>query len=354
MTKKKDNTKYLKIGIPVGVVLLLIIVSLVFIMGSSTRVAFLNIEEGSVEVDTGKGWTTASDGMDLDLKDKVRTLDGSAVLILYESILVQMDPNTEIAIEDLSKKNVKLRQESGSTWNKFMSIAGIQNFEVETPTTVATVRGTSFWVDDNGVGVESGNVDVRFGDKKFNVKAGHKAIRERLEVLPFNERDRAKAIIKKQLIVKQLKNLRQQEIDKHPTTYKTVKSLRGWTDDDVKRYMDRLDRGEFDENEIRKRTILPAESVDKFAKITTEIKKQQSSLEKLKSMEPVEGSDGEDRVYSRAKDYPIANQEEANDDDTGSEIEIHENNMQQEDVHIQSNIIKNQQESENEYIDNTR
>jgi len=298
MAKKKDTAKYLKIGIPIAVVVLIIIISLVVLLGSKTRVAFLNIEDGTVQVDSGSGWAGAEDGMDLALKDKVRTLEGSAVIVLYESILVQLDPNTEVSIEDLSKKNVKVRQESGSTWNKFAKIAGIQSFEVETPTTVATVRGTSFWVDEDGVGVESGNVRVRFGEEEFDVGAGHKAVRERLEVIPFDERDRARAILKKQIIINRLKDLREQEIQKHKTTYNMVKNLKGWTDDDVKRYMDRLDRGEFNEEDLRKKTILPSATVDKFAKLTKEIRAQNADIEQLKSIGAVRADDDDEEEGS--------------------------------------------------------
>ncbi|MBU2561929.1 MAG: FecR domain-containing protein [Nanoarchaeota archaeon] len=281
MKKTKIN---LKIWIPVAAVVLIIIISLAVLMSSKTRVAFLNIEEGNVEVDTGKGWTSAKDGMDLSLNDKVRTLEGKAVIILYESVLVQLDPNTEVSIEELSKKNTKLYQSSGSTWNKFAAIAGIQSFEVETPTTVATVRGTDFWVDMDSVGVTEGNVDVKLRDKLLKLTAGKKALLERdLPVVrDVSPEDIQKAVLRKQIIVKHLKNLRQQEIEKHKNTYEMAKRLRGWTDADVQRYMDKLDRGELDENNIRRKTILPMESIDKFAKITAEIKKQQADILKMK------------------------------------------------------------------------
>ncbi len=368
---KKQKEKYLKIGIPVGVVLLLIIISLAVLMSSKTRVAFLNIEEGDVQVDQGSGWTSAEDGMKLGLDDKVRTLDGSAVVVLYESVLVQLDPETEISIEELSRKNSRIRQESGSTWNKFMAIAGIQNFEVETPTTVATVRGTSFWVDMDSVGVESGQVDVRFGQDEFKVQAGHKALREGKEVLPFDEQDRARAILRKQIIIKHLKQLRQEEIEKHKTTYNLAKKLKGWTDADVQRYMDRLDRGEFDPDQLRKRTILPAKSVDKFAKISEEIIEQKRVLEQLKTRHPdtvneqegtptrtrtmeIEGIEGE----VTGQEHDIREETQAydgiNSPGSGAVSDDGNHGDGQADLEIQSDMMKNIDSTEDGYIDNAR
>jgi hypothetical protein len=276
----------LKIWIPVAAVILLIAVSGIFLMTSSTTVAALNIEEGNVQVDVGKGWVAAMDGMELSREDKVKTLDGKAVLVLYESILIEMDENTEISIEQLSKENTKIRQESGSTWNKFAAIAGIQSFEVETPTTVATVRGTDFWVDMNSVGVAEGLVDVKMAGKKMQVKPNFKATRDGTNVIPFDQKDIQRAIIKKEKMVQHLQNLRQKEIEKHKATYNLVKKLKGWTDEDVNRYMTRLDNGEFDENQIRQRSILPAKSIDKFAKISSEIKRQKADVNKLRQLKP--------------------------------------------------------------------
>jgi hypothetical protein len=290
LVTKKTN-KALKIGIPIGVVVLLIIISLATVLGSTTRPAFLNIEEGEVQVDVGKGWVAAQDGMKLSEDDSVRTLEGKAVLVLYESIIVQMDENTEVSIAELSKKHTKLDQKSGSTWNKFMAITGIDSYEVETPTTVATVRGTEFWVDMESVGVSEGEVEAKIEGKSMTVKSGHKALREGVKVVPFSEQDRQRSILKKQIVIKHLKNLRVQEIEKHKTTYNLVKKTRGWDDADVQRYMDKVDRGELDVDRIKEGAKLPAKSIDKFAAISKEIQKNAQEIEQLQVMKAGEQPD---------------------------------------------------------------
>lgn len=290
MVKKKTN-KALKIGIPIGIVVILLIISLATVLGSPTRPAFLNIEEGDVQVDVGKGWVAAEDGMKLSEEDSVRTLEGKAVLILYESIIVQLDENTEVSIAELSKKHTKLDQKSGSTWNKFMAITGVSNYEVETPTTVATVRGTEFWVDMDSIGVSEGEVNAKIDGKSMTVKSGHKAVREGVKVVPFTEADRQKAIAQKQVVIKHLKNLRVQELEKHKTTYNLVKSMRGWDDADVQRYMERLDRGEFSVDDLKEKSKIPAKSIDKFAEISKEIQKNNQEIEQLQVMRSGEQPD---------------------------------------------------------------
>jgi len=280
MTNKSKSNKALKIGIPIAAVVLLIGISLAVMLGSSTRVAFLNVEEGAVEVDTGNGWVPATDGMKLSEDDSVRTLEGKAVLILYESIIINLDENTEVTIADLSKDNVKVKQGSGSTWNKFANIMGIKGFEVETPTTVATVRGTEFWVDMDSVGVSDGEVDVKMAGAQFTVKPGHKVIKPAgvAKLVNFTELDKKEIIANKKVVINQLKDLRQQEIEKHKTTYELAKKIKGWTDADVQRYINRLDNGEFNVEELKEKTILPAESIDKFAKLTKEIQEYNKEM----------------------------------------------------------------------------
>lgn len=279
---KKFN---LKIWIPVAAVIVALIAGVTVVLGSSTTVALLNVEEGNVEVDTGDGWQKAQDGMELGLSDRVRTTTGKAVLILYESVIVQLDQETEVTIEELSRKNTRLRQSSGKTWNKFAAISGLQSFEVETPTTVATVRGTDFWVDMESVGVSEGNVDVKMNGKLLKVASGKKAVlRQNIgKIESISPEEVKKVIEKKERIVSELKDLRQRELEKHSSTVQLVKKLRGWTDEDIMRYMEKLDRGEYDEEELRRKIILPSDAVDKFARITKEIRKEKAAIESMKS-----------------------------------------------------------------------
>jgi len=303
VTKKKQNKRNswinLKILIPIiAVIILLLIVSAVTVTSSKTRVAFLNIEEGQVEVDTGNGWQAAEDSMALGLDDKVRTIEGKAVIILYETILVQLEENTEITIEELSKENVKVYQSSGSTWNKFAAISGIQSYQVETPTTVATVRGTSFWVDVESVGVSDGKVNVQIKEterpkeeteeKLLELTAGKKVMldNEIPIIEDFSDEDNRHVVEKKIITVKHLKKLRDEEINKHKTTYALIKKMKGWSDKDVADYLDELDQGKHDMEEVKRNSPVPLKSLDKLTKITEEIMSQNRFIKDMR-IEPI-------------------------------------------------------------------
>ena len=155
--KQKTGNKSLKIIIPI-IIIICIIGIIWFVFFSNTAQANepkaqLIIESGIVEIKHSEGiWTTAEDGMDLYELDSVRTGDNSsASIILFKSSIVRLDSNTMVTIKELVKnadeRSVTLQQDAGRTWNTVVKVCGIDNYDVETPTAVASVRGTSFGID---------------------------------------------------------------------------------------------------------------------------------------------------------------------------------------------------------------
>lgn len=132
--------------------------------------AQLVIDSGTVQVKhEGGSWTSAENGMLLYQSDSVKTGDNSsASIILFETSVVRLDSNTEVTIDELTQQeetNVLLSQDSGRTWNTISKMSGIDDYEVQTPTTVASVRGTAFVVivEENGTtyyGVSHGVLNV--------------------------------------------------------------------------------------------------------------------------------------------------------------------------------------------------
>ena len=114
--------------------------------------AQLFIDYGNVQIKhAGESWSSAENGMNLYESDTVKTGDNtSASVILFESSVIRLDSNTEVTLQEIYQEveetNVLIKQESGRTWNTVSKISGIDNYEVQTPTTVASVRGTAFVV----------------------------------------------------------------------------------------------------------------------------------------------------------------------------------------------------------------
>lgn len=110
---------------------------------------------------------TPTVGMALNVGDVVATTVGAeAAIEFYNGSIVRLRENTTITIKKLTTdKDVVLKQEKGQTWNRVTKLAGINSYRVETPNTVATVRGTGFKVtvdaERTWVGVADGAVAVQ-------------------------------------------------------------------------------------------------------------------------------------------------------------------------------------------------
>ncbi|MBD3227439.1 MAG: hypothetical protein GF329_04550 [Candidatus Lokiarchaeota archaeon] len=172
--KKKNVYTYKKLFLIISIVIIISIVLYILlfsISGLNVVKAQLIIEEGIIEIKhEDNSWFIPENGTLLCEYDKIRTHENSsAIIILFESSIIRLDSNTEVmikeVIEDIESTNVKILQSTGRTWNTISKISGIDNYDVQTPTTVASVRGTTFVVkvESNGsteVGVNHGLVNV--------------------------------------------------------------------------------------------------------------------------------------------------------------------------------------------------
>jgi len=156
-TEKKEAKSMKKLTlIIIPVIIIICVVGLVLFMWSTSNAGAANaqlvIESGDVQVKhTGGSWATAENGMLLSQSDSVMTgTDSSASIILFESSIVRLDSNTEVSLQQIIKESgetsVTINQEVGKTWNTVQKISGIDNYDVQTPSTVASVRGTAFVV----------------------------------------------------------------------------------------------------------------------------------------------------------------------------------------------------------------
>jgi len=188
------------------IVIICLIVSVWFLLKPEAVKAQLIIESGNVEIKHGSGaWVSAENGIFLYESDSIRTGDNaSASIIFFKTSIVRLDSNTEVTLEKLFREEntgITIQQDSGRTWNTVYKISGIDNYEVQTPTTVASVRGTAFVVIvlENGssyYGVSHGilnvtsvsnnviqdSIDVS-GDESVFVFID--IINESLEIVPF-------------------------------------------------------------------------------------------------------------------------------------------------------------------------
>ena len=119
-------------------------------LGAATTVTIIS---GDIEVRHGATATfvSATDGEILVAGDVIRSGEGSrAVLTYFEGSTVSIEPNTELVIETASSFTdgstvVVMQQTFGRTWHVVTKlITGNSRYEVKTPASTASVRGTAF------------------------------------------------------------------------------------------------------------------------------------------------------------------------------------------------------------------
>lgn len=124
-------------------------------LGSSTTISVIG-GDVSVRHGTGGTYVAAVDGEVLNAGDSVRTADGArAVLTYFEGSTVTIEPNTELTINAASAQGndtiVVMTQSVGRTWHVVTKLVqGGSKYEVHTPASTASVRGTAFTVDTDG------------------------------------------------------------------------------------------------------------------------------------------------------------------------------------------------------------
>ncbi len=166
-------------------VLAFIVLGYVYLSSPPAPVAQLIIDSGQAELMRQGAWEGSESGTELLQGDSVRTLEGSeARIIFFESTVMRLAPETEVEIQALSPdpddSYVYIRQESGRTWNKILKLSGISSYEVETPTTVVSVRGTAF-----SLKVEAGLTDLQLAEGEVNASTYEvrEGVKERLRTI---------------------------------------------------------------------------------------------------------------------------------------------------------------------------
>ena len=148
-----------------NVAAVVLIVALALGAGSSALLApgadalvsrsMLTVVDGAVLVSQGGAeFTSAREGVVLAAGDRIRTGAGAAAEITYfEGSSVRLEAETEIVVESLRTEAdggtvIAMMQTLGRTWHVVTKlISGSSRYEVRTPSSTASVRGTIFAVD---------------------------------------------------------------------------------------------------------------------------------------------------------------------------------------------------------------
>lgn len=140
---------------------------------------------GSVEITRGaEAARPVVLGEELKQGDIIKT--GSASFMVFsigETATARIQPDTQVTLSGITDKaNIDITLMKGGVLNKVNKLAKGGSYKINTPTVVASVRGTVFsaYFDEgtNTVAVKNGNVEVEMKEKKESVslKEGNTAV----------------------------------------------------------------------------------------------------------------------------------------------------------------------------------
>jgi len=297
------------VGIGVGFLVIVVLAAYFILGGTSTEPARLIIDSELVQVNFGNGFKDVSGEITLKENDIVKTRNGEATIILYDSIIISLSQDTEVEISDLTKKYPKVKQTSGSTWNKFADIVGIENFDVETPTTVATVRGTEFGVkvvDDTTVLVGEGEVDVlsegrfitlrefevttiaervlRTADTSFDASAPVAFEVSEPEIREATDAEKREMLEGMTRTLKTLKYIRDDEVFDNTLLVKTVEKIAGTDEEGIRESLREIDEGIIDDNRLIEDAPVKPPILRKIKSLNDNIKEEQETIERTRDL----------------------------------------------------------------------
>ncbi|MEP6694893.1 MAG: FecR family protein [Chloroflexota bacterium] len=151
---------------------------------ASAASMLLSILDGTADVARAGAFARASDGQALSPGDRVRTGDaGHAVVTLLDGSTVELEPGTIITLVRATAGGdgavtIQLEQSIGRTWSSVQKLLHPSSkFELRTPATTATVRGTGFVTDVLSSGATTvtttdGSVEVSAQSQTVTVPAG--------------------------------------------------------------------------------------------------------------------------------------------------------------------------------------
>jgi len=269
-----------KIWIILGIIAILLIATIVgaysVLFRDPVGAATLTVKSGTVSVNSGNGFKPISGTVQLNKNDIIQTgADGNAVLILFDSAITQIEPNTQINLASLVTTAPKLKQDAGSTFTKFTGLNGMNTLEIQTPNAVATVRGTAYSVKMDGVRVLEGHVGVRpNGHDEQNISGGFALVLENGNWTNRNltAEERASLLAQLQQSIDDLKTIRQHIIDHNAAVMNVIKNQFNVSDQQIADTFSAADAGTIDINAMLDQSPIKTPVVIRIAQITTQIK----------------------------------------------------------------------------------
>ncbi len=267
---RKPGKKLVIISSSIVTVLVLLFVGYFYLTGSSLVPAQVHVESGEVLVND----KIVKGNVKLSERDVIETKGNSlATVFLYESIVINLEPDTLISIEELAKAHPEISQQKGGTWNTFTKLFGIESHTIKTGNSVASVRATAFGFKENYILGGYGSVSYQIDGREFLVLSKKVVEKTDGEII---ERDATQEEVQKIIqemdrTLKELEYLREKEIEKKPFLKSMVKWKTGFSDEELQSYLRDIDDGKLNVDDLVKQIPFEIKSIDKIVEITKNI-----------------------------------------------------------------------------------
>ena len=257
----KGFSKGVKISLAVFAV---VVASILFIfvlpLITESPPAVLMVHSGKVEL-AQSPFRDVTGTTQISVGNSVKTYPGSeASIVFFGSSILRLGENTTLTLSELDikkeGKKVSLKQDTGRVWNKVIKLSGIEEYSLETPDAVATIRGTAFdsWIRDNLTGIlvvenrvnVTGKITGKFTEINENEEADVAA--DSLTVKPLAEDSWIRK--NKEKDEQFLLELREKIKSKYWIYLLIAKSQYKLTDEQVDEYIDNALRGTYSQDQI--------------------------------------------------------------------------------------------------------
>jgi len=251
----------------------------------TVRKATLIVKSAPVEVDSGHGFSAVTGTVFLDEGATVKTgAGGKATVVLYESAFIQIDQNAQVRIASLLAQGPKLLQPAGSTFTKFTGLSGMQTLETQTENAVATVRGTTYKVMQDGILVLEGTVGMKIGSaQEVPVEGGNAYVNTngRWAKRPLTAAEKAELLGRFRDSIEELKTARQAILDKHATIISAMERAGNVTPEQFAAKLESVDAGNGNIDGVLSMIPIEVPPVTRFTDLTMQIRKARSELNTL-------------------------------------------------------------------------
>ncbi|NPE26622.1 hypothetical protein HNV12_01300 [Methanococcoides sp. SA1] len=251
-----------------------------FLFSSSVVEAQLYVKSGEVFVNGD----IVSSVVGLSEGDVVLTgIDGVATIILYDSVVIDLEGDTEISLDELVLEHPKVSQKGGETWNTFTKLSGVQAYSLKNGNAIASVRGTSFGIRDGYILGGEGEISYVVDGEEFFVGRGEVVEVVGSEVIEreANVEELSEIMDRLEVSVEELRGLREEVLEDNEMLINLAKEKTGFSDEELEDYLRQADEGEIDVDELVSMSPIEVDAISRIADITKAISKIKKEISLL-------------------------------------------------------------------------